>query len=59
MVNMRLDALDINQCPQDYYVPNAFKATARCNYDTTYVRTSENMLILNQIVLLLPSQEIM
>jgi len=35
-VDVRLDELDINQCPQDYFVPNAFKDTARCHYDTTY-----------------------
>jgi hypothetical protein len=35
-VDIRLDELDINQCPQDYFVPNAFKDTARCHYDTTY-----------------------
>jgi len=35
-VDIRLDELDINQCPQDYFMPNAFKDTARCHYDTTY-----------------------
>jgi len=34
-VDVRLDELDINQCPQDYFIPNAFKDTARCHYDTT------------------------
>lgn len=36
-VDVKLDELDINQCPQDYFVPNAFKDTARCHYETTYV----------------------
>jgi len=39
IVDVQLDWLDINQCPQDYFVPNAFKDTARCHYDTTYVCT--------------------
>lgn len=39
-VDVQLNWLDINQCPQDYYMPNAFKDTARCHYDTTYVCTS-------------------
>jgi len=37
IVDVPLSWLDINQCPQDYFVPNAFKDTARCHYDTTYV----------------------
>lgn len=36
IVDVPLSWLDINQCPQDYFVPNAFKDTARCHYDTTY-----------------------
>jgi len=36
-VDVDLYWLDINQCPQDYFMPNAFKDTARCHYDTTYV----------------------
>lgn len=36
MVDIKLDELSINQCPQDYYVPNAFKGTARCHYESTY-----------------------
>lgn len=36
VVDVQLNQLDINQCPQDYFVPNAFKDTARCHYDTTY-----------------------
>ncbi|ESO11626.1 hypothetical protein HELRODRAFT_108901 [Helobdella robusta] len=35
-VDVMLNELDINQCPQDYFVPNAFKDTARCHYETTY-----------------------
>jgi len=33
--DIRLDELDIDQCPTEYYVPNAFKGTARCHFDTT------------------------
>ena len=39
-VDVRLDELDINQCPQEYHIPNAFKATARCHYESTYVSIS-------------------
>ncbi|KAK2162767.1 hypothetical protein LSH36_92g05014 [Paralvinella palmiformis] len=35
-VDVRLDLLDINQCPMDFHVPNAFKDTARCHFDNTY-----------------------
>ena len=42
-VDVRLWWLDINQCPQDYFVPNAFKDTARCHYDTTYVCNNEHL----------------
>lgn len=36
IVDIKLDELDINQCPQPFYVPNAFKDTARCHYETTF-----------------------
>ncbi len=36
-VDVKLDELDIQQCPQAFHVPNAFKDTARCHYETTYV----------------------
>jgi len=36
MVNVKLGDLNIQQCPQEYWVPNAFKATARCDFDSTY-----------------------
>ncbi|ELU11322.1 hypothetical protein CAPTEDRAFT_161811 [Capitella teleta] len=35
-VDIRLDELDINQCPMDFHVPNAFKDTARCHFANTY-----------------------
>jgi hypothetical protein len=41
VVDVQLDQLDINQCPQDYSVPNAFKGTARCHYDTTQVSVNQ------------------
>ena len=37
IVDTKLDELDINQCPNDYHVPNAFKDTARCDFQSTYV----------------------
>ena len=36
-VDVKLDELDTNQCSADFHVPNAFKNTARCHYETTYV----------------------
>lgn len=36
-VTMRLLELDINQCPDTYYVPNAFKDTHKCDKKTSYV----------------------
>ena len=44
IVDVPLFWLDINQCPQDYFVPNAFKDTARCHYDTTYVCTKQCLI---------------
>ncbi|XP_069124223.1 uncharacterized protein [Argopecten irradians] len=35
-VDVKLDYLDINQCPQDFYVANAFKNTAKCDFKSTY-----------------------
>lgn len=35
---MDLLKLDINQCPDKYYVPNAFKGTHKCDEKTSYVR---------------------
>ena len=31
--------MDINQCPDDYYAPNAFKNTHKCDQKTSYVNT--------------------
>lgn len=31
--------LDINQCEDDFYVPNAFKGTHKCDEKTSYVST--------------------
>lgn len=36
-VTMDLLKLDINQCPDKYYVPNAFKDTNKCDQRTSYV----------------------
>ncbi|XP_014280569.1 uncharacterized protein [Halyomorpha halys] len=35
-VNMDLLQLDINQCPDHYYVPNAFKDTHKCDRKSSY-----------------------
>jgi len=35
-VTMRLLELDVNQCPDKFYVPNAFKDTHKCDRKTSY-----------------------
>ncbi|XP_058452752.1 uncharacterized protein LOC131431196 [Malaya genurostris] len=35
-VSMNMLQLDINQCPDDYYVPNAFKNTHKCHEKSSY-----------------------
>ncbi|XP_012271433.1 uncharacterized protein LOC105694885 [Orussus abietinus] len=35
-VSMNLLQLDINQCEEKFYVPNAFKATNKCDQKTSY-----------------------
>ncbi|XP_063371276.1 uncharacterized protein LOC134659537 [Cydia amplana] len=35
-VTMQLMSLDINQCPDKYYVPNAFKGTDKCDRLSSY-----------------------
>ena len=36
-VDVDLKHMDIDQCPADFYVANAFKNTAHCDFETTYV----------------------
>lgn len=36
-VDVKLKELDINQCPADFYVANAFKNTAKCDFKSQYV----------------------
>jgi len=36
IVDVKLDELNIQQCPHSFHVPNAFKDTARCDFETTY-----------------------
>ncbi|CAH1798682.1 unnamed protein product [Owenia fusiformis] len=36
IVDVKLEELDVNQCPGEFHVPNAFKSTARCDYESTY-----------------------
>ena len=49
MVNMRLDDLDIDQCSQAYSVPNAFKSTARCDFESTHVSYHLNLNSLQEL----------
>lgn len=35
---MDIRMLDIDQCPDKYWVPNAFKDTHKCDDKTSYVR---------------------
>ena len=37
-VDVYLSYLDINQCSMPHYVPNAFKGSDRCDYQSTVVR---------------------
>lgn len=36
-VSMDMMQLDINQCPDWYYEPNAFKNTHKCDEQSSYV----------------------
>ena len=36
-VSMEIKKLDISQCPGDYFTPNAFKRTHKCDDKTSYV----------------------
>lgn len=36
-VSVDMLQMDINQCEDDYYVPNAFKGTHKCDKKTSYV----------------------
>jgi hypothetical protein len=36
-VDAYLNYLDINQCSMPHYVPNAFKGSDRCDYQSTVV----------------------
>ncbi|GFS15850.1 Fras1 related extracellular matrix protein [Elysia marginata] len=40
-VEVALSELGMNQCPQDYHVPNAFKNTARCHFQSQYCTPME------------------
>lgn len=46
VVDVKLDLLDIEQCPSEFYASNAFMGTARCDYETTYV----SVLIINNSI---------
>lgn len=39
-VSVDMLQMDINQCDNDYYVPNAFKGTHKCDRKTSYVSAS-------------------
>lgn len=36
-VSMDMLQMDINQCDDDYFIPNAFKGTHKCDRKTSYV----------------------
>jgi len=40
-VSMDMMQLDINQCPDWYYEPNAYKNTHKCDEQTSYVSTKQ------------------
>jgi len=40
-VSMDMMQLDINQCPDWYYEPNAYKNTHKCDEQTSYVSTAQ------------------
>ena len=42
-VSMDIEKLDINQCPGEYYTPNAFKRTHKCDDKTSYVSSSKRL----------------
>lgn len=46
-VTMDLLKLDINQCPDDYYVANAFKDTNKCDKKTSYVSYYSQIININ------------
>ena len=50
IVDVPLDELDINQCPAPFHVPNAFKNTARCHFESTYVSTFVDILLNDRAV---------
>ena len=39
-VSMDIMMLDIDQCPEKYYVPNAFKDTHKCDDKSSYVSST-------------------
>jgi len=43
-VDIKLDLLDIEQCPSEFFSSNAFMGTARCDYESTYVSISGYIL---------------
>jgi len=47
---MRLLELDINQCPDKFYVPNAFKDTHKCDRKTSYVSSTGLLYLFHKTV---------
>ena len=48
-VSMDIMMLDIDQCPDKYYVPNAFKDTHKCDDRSSYVSRFENINNANSV----------
>lgn len=46
-VSMDMLQLDINQCEDDFFVPNAFKGTHKCDEKTSYVSRKETETLFN------------
>ncbi|KAK6170213.1 hypothetical protein SNE40_018662 [Patella caerulea] len=40
---VKLTNLDINQCPGEFHLPNAFKNTAKCHYESQYCYALEGV----------------
>ena len=40
-VSMDIRMLDIDQCPDKYWVPNAFKGTHKCHETSSYVSSEK------------------
>ncbi len=42
---MDIKMLDIDQCPDEYHVPNTFKDTHKCDDKSSYVSTTKGLSV--------------